>query len=482
MSLDPPTYLFALQNNIRARPIPWEGAVRAGQIAEGHLKKIKAVDKVRKEQRKQTIEGDLDGYKELLLGADGSPSVLESAGRRVDVLQYILVLVRDLMDDIPQLISALLSHPDPYKPFLPLLAQSTNPEDPLPLLTSSVLSILISTALSTSTKRQPETEQALSSLYSYLSALTKSADSGLQDIAVQEYSELLRSKKSRQLFWKQRETTVAPLLDILRSAANLAKNGDDASSTLWSGANSIRSASDVGIGGGVGLQLLYHVLLVIWQLSFEGKLVGEGLESEYEIIPLYTQLMRLSPKEKTTRLLISTTRNLLSDNESTLLPAATLARLPTTLANLQGRHLTDQDLLDDLSALISLLDEYTRTQTNFDQYAAEIRSGHLHWSPPHRNAAFWRENGRRIIESNGEELPKKLAEILAKPWEGEKKVLAVACNDVGWLVKEVPELRGKFERLGIKGRVMELMAEADESVRYEALRATGEWLRYNFEE
>ena len=59
MSLEPPTYLSSLQNNIRARPIPWEGAVRAGNITEDHLKRIKAVDKVRKEQRRQTIEGDL---------------------------------------------------------------------------------------------------------------------------------------------------------------------------------------------------------------------------------------------------------------------------------------------------------------------------------------------------------------------------------------------------------------------------------------
>ena len=30
-------------------------------------------------------------------------------------------------------------------------------------------------------------------------------------------------------------------------------------------------------------------------------------------------------------------------------------------------------------------------------------------------------------------------------------------------------------------RVMELMQEADESVRWESLRAVGEWLRYSFE-
>ena len=63
-------------------------------------------------------------------------------------------------------------------------------------------------------------------------------------------------------------------MDILRTAAGAGKDTD---STLWSGATSIRS-SDTKFGGGVSLQLLYHVLLVIWQLSFEGKMVGEGLE------------------------------------------------------------------------------------------------------------------------------------------------------------------------------------------------------------
>jgi len=32
------------------------------------------------------------------------------------------------------------------------------------------------------------------------------------------------------------------------------------------------------VAGGVGIQLLYRVLLVIWQLSFEGELVGDGLQ------------------------------------------------------------------------------------------------------------------------------------------------------------------------------------------------------------
>ena len=100
MSLDPPTYLSSLQNNIRARPIPWDGAVRAQTITEEQLTRIRAVDKVRKEQRKTTVEGDLEAYKKLFLGAPDKSvkSIFESAGKRADVVQYVLVLLGDLLE------------------------------------------------------------------------------------------------------------------------------------------------------------------------------------------------------------------------------------------------------------------------------------------------------------------------------------------------------------------------------------------------
>ena len=177
----------------------------------------------------------------------------------------------------------LLTHPEPYKPFVPLLSQSSNPEDPIPLLASAFLVGLLSRALNATSKPTTETESALSKLYSYLSTLANSSDSGLQDIAVQQYSAVLKIRRSREIFWEQRQETVDPLIEILRSAAGVSSNGEG-SSTLWSGAASIRAGSELGLGGGVALQLLYHVLLVIWQLSFEGGLVGAGLE-EYDAAP-----------------------------------------------------------------------------------------------------------------------------------------------------------------------------------------------------
>jgi len=170
-----------------------------------------------------------------------------------------------------------------------------------------------------------------------------------------------------------------------------------------------------------------------------------------------------------------------SSNRSSLLPIATTARLPALLQNVKGRHLTDPDLLEDLENLTNILADYTSSQTTFDGYAAEVLNGHLRWTPPHRDANFWRENARRILDENQGELPKALQQMLNKSWEDDKSVLAIACNDVGWLVKEAPEKRGQLEKLGVKARVMELMTDRDEGVRWESLRAVGEWLRYSFE-
>jgi len=158
-----------------------------------------------------------------------------------------------------------------------------------------------------------------------------------------------------------------------------------------------------------------------------------------------------------------------------------LARLPALLGNLASRHFTDSDLLEDLKNLDEMLDEYARNQTTFDEYAAEVQSGHLRWSPPHRNPTFWAENARKILEDDKGALPKKLAEIMGKSWDNDKQVLAIACNDVANLVKEVPEKRSQLEKYGLKSRVMALMSESDESVRWESLRAVGEWLRYSFD-
>ena len=66
-------------------------------MTEDQLKTIKSVDKVRKDQRVQNIEGDVKSYSTLLIGGQGTPGVLEKAEKRNDIIQYILVLANDLI-------------------------------------------------------------------------------------------------------------------------------------------------------------------------------------------------------------------------------------------------------------------------------------------------------------------------------------------------------------------------------------------------
>lgn len=118
MSPDPPTYLASLQANVRQRPIPWEGAVRAGNLTSEQLEQIHAVDKVKHDARKEIVEANLDGYRQLFVGGPGKKSVLELAAKRLDVVQYALVLLSDLLE------SACLPHP--LTPSAPAMLASVN--------------------------------------------------------------------------------------------------------------------------------------------------------------------------------------------------------------------------------------------------------------------------------------------------------------------------------------------------------------------
>ena len=180
--------------------------------------------------------------------------------------------------DVPLLAKTLVKDKNPYRHFLPLLAHSSNTEDPIPLLAATACSTLMSASMDDS----PSTQEALPMILTYLSGLAKSSDAGLQDIAVQEYSSLLYGQVSRQQFWNQRSETVAPLVDILSTATGINK-GDNSSASLWSGSSTVRSTGFEGsLSGGVGLQLLYHALLVMWQMSFEAEEVGDEM-NEYVV-------------------------------------------------------------------------------------------------------------------------------------------------------------------------------------------------------
>src|SRR5579859_7536622 len=104
--------------------------------------------------------------------------------------------------------------------------------------------------------------------------------------------------------------------------------------------------------------------------------------------------------------------------------------------------------------------------STFDEYSTELESGHLSWTPPHRNEDFWRDNAIKLTEQNNK-LLKTLARLLST--SKNPVVLAVGCHDIGQLVKQVPQartymkfngealmLRRQVQSLGAKTKIMEL--------------------------
>ncbi|KAI5787628.1 armadillo-type protein [Peziza echinospora] len=476
MSLERQPY-EELCSNIRARPIGWVGYQRAGTITADEVERIKAIDKVSPEKRVELVSQDSAGYAKLFLGDGGAEKgILGRIGASRDggdIIQYILVLMGDLLENIPQFAQALLAVPKPFTRLLPLLSHT---DVNVPVFTSRVLTTLLSVSLNTAQGEPSEhIQEALPTYLSYLATLIKSNDTYLQDVGVQSYVTLFRSGYARITFWNSGAEGLDPLIAILQTAAR----GSASSGSANSGSTNLGGL----IQGGVGLQLLYHVLLVVWELTFE-EVIAEEIHPKYDLIPTLTLIIRSALKEKIARISTAILYNLATKSPSVNLSPLLVSNSLPLLQSTSQRFTSDPDLTADLTYLIETLENYQRSQTTFDEYAAEVRSGHLRWSPPHKNTDFWKKNARRIVEEGQGELMKALATALsggaAASTPDAKTVLAVAAHDVGVLVREVPEKRKVWEQLGVKARVMELIGDTDASVRYEALTAVRGFLEHAF--
>ena len=170
-----------------------------------------------------------------------------------------------------------LSIPKPFTNLLPLLSHT---DATVRVSNSKVLTTLLSVSLRhTDRNGEPpeDLKTALPTYLLYLAGLTKSNDSYLQDVAVPSYVSLFRSSYARITFWNTGDEAVEPLISILEAAAGGSSNG-----------GSVGGSNPLGnlIQGGVGLQLLYHVLLVIWELTFE-EVVAESIHPYAPSATLY---------------------------------------------------------------------------------------------------------------------------------------------------------------------------------------------------
>lgn len=396
---------------------------------------IKSIEKQVKD--KKLVERDVITFSATL-------ARLLSGALREDVAKYLLGLASELVIESPKFVESLLQlsltdNSLPYEPFVKFL--DTNEHQFL--LSAKTLVVLFSL------KQAPS--KYVDTLFTFLSKkLAASPQQNFQDIAVQSYGVLLRTKWYRALFWEGAKERVPVLLNVLKGSRN-------------------------------NLQLQYNTLLVLWLITFEAK-PSADIITMFDIVPLYFDIVKNSVKEKIIRLSIATLVNTVTLAPSKAINSLLLNSGLTLSKTLSERKWADDELVDDLQKLTTTLQEAFDSMTTFDEYKAELDSKHLRWSPPHRLETFWKENAEKFKEQDWKVL-KQLADIVSSNSnEGgvDPVVLAVALNDISHVITEFPEAVKVIERLGIKVSIMELMNHANPEVKYEALKTTQNFISHTF--
>jgi len=235
------------------------------------------------------------------------------------------------------------------------------------------------------------------------------------------------------------------------------------------------------LSGRVNFQIQYQLIFCVWVMTFNPRLAERM--NKFNVIPILADILSDSVKEKVTRIILAVFRNLIEKPEDSTTSkehciAMVQSKVLKQLSILEQRKFDDEDIVEDIQFLNERLQASVQDLSSFDEYATEVKSGRLEWSPVHRSAQFWRENASRLNERNYE-----LLRILVHLLETSRDplVLSVASFDVGEYVRHYPRGKHIIEQLGGKQLVMQLLSHDDANVRYEALLAVQKLMVHNWE-
>jgi len=422
--------------DIRNRKISWQGYVQGKIIDEDEYNFIMTFDPASPERKAEIFNSNTD----QCIGCLWSLVTKISQDNNI---QYILMLIDDLLSDDKSRVGKFHDHAKSvntnlYTTFLNLL----NRMDPIIVHQSSRI---IAKLACWSKTVMPESD-----LKFYLSWLK-----GLLVPPVHEYL----------------ESEVECLQIMLRK---------DVYRLAFVSLDSINCIVSFLMLESAGFQLQYQLVFCLWLLAFNSD-IAEKMTENNAVIPTLSDILRDTSKEKVTRIIVATLRNLFekaSEGQQAAAYAMIQSKLLPILSVLNGKTWADEDVKADIEFLYEKLNDSVQDLSTFDEYAAEVKSGRLEWSPVHRSEKFWRENSQRLNEKNYEILKilTKLLESSANP-----TVLAVAAHDVGEYVRHYPRGKHVLESLGCKEHVMKQMSHDDSTVRYEALLAVQKLMVHNWE-
>ena len=164
-------------------------------------------------------------------------------------------------------------------------------------------------------------DETLRSFLDWFPAILQSSDAVSKDLGIQALAGFVRQTRSRRIFWDSNESKVADILFGI--------------------------FKDIG---SLSLQLQYHVLLVIWLLTFD-DVVAKSIQKRYGVISKLVNTAKEAIKEKIIRLVIAIFKNLISiapkQNTTELIRVGVLP----LCHSLKERRWTDDEIMEDLDFL-----------------------------------------------------------------------------------------------------------------------------------
>ncbi|KAJ3016961.1 H(+)-transporting V1 sector ATPase subunit H [Thoreauomyces humboldtii] len=414
---------------IRARTIPWEGYQRASLITEEELSQIRQFEKSPPAALNEAGEKYMDLFINLLQKLV-----------RADTIQNILVLIDDVLSESKECVQVLYDlaakKGDPSLPYGPFFKLLKKDDEYIQLKSAKILTFLL--------MRTSAAETDITDLLVWITAQLQNQNSHVVDIAVQ-YLQSILSVPAYRLRFYQTPHGVQSLIDILKK-------------------------------GSPNAQMQYQVINILWLLTLI-KDIAADFQRKFDVIPLLIEIVKGAIKEKVTRVVIATFKNMMLKAAQENMAAMIGNKLLNLCDTLAGRKWSDEDILEDLQYLREELTKNVANLSTWEEYDAEVRSGKLEWSPSHLSEQFWKQNADKLSERDCE-LLRLISRLVAT--SKSTLVLAVAAHDVGQYVKYATNGKRSLEEIGAKTQVMQLMTHDDPDVRYQALMAVQKMMTHAY--
>lgn len=449
------SYIADVKRHLRDKVIGWDGLARVDTILSDQADLIKILETQSPENKQHTVQAQLLLYSNTLLSLLNK---LKPASD--DVLKKILVLINDLLLDIPehQFIDSLLSlsSVDESLPYDPFLKHLSHEDSLIKILSAYNLTILLSKA---GGLKSVDKEVIIRVFDVVLTQLIASADQNTQSIGVQLLLELAANKSFRSIY-----------------AENNVVSNFKAVSALVASAAKLPNTSN---------QLYYNTLLATWILSFHAGVNKSVVHNFPDLIGNLLTVAKDSIKLKIVRVSVSTLKNLISVLVLTSEQFKTIKLLLfhdglSIIKTLQERKFasngSDEELASDLAYLSDELTEIVATKlTSLDEYLTELENPELNsfTSPTHKSSEFWLENAGKFKDSNYK-LVKKILSILESTSLTSTK--AVLLNDIQYLINNLGQDLVQFINTDKDGAhklaIMSFLEnyDGDNELKYEALK------------